>query len=137
MVRTGLLMAFALAGCSQAPSGAGNEAGAQPSATASGPALPDYLPLYPGASPVAVPTFGGNRPTGNAVAVETDASPAEIFAFYRGRLAAAGVPIRADDGTDAGGIMSAGRDGELGVMLTVTRSGNRTRITYLRRAGAR
>ena len=131
MMRTGLMMAFALAGCSQAPSTAGNEAAAAPSATASGPALPDYLPAYPGASQVEVPAIGGHRPSGNAVAMETDDSPADVLAFYRSRITGAGVPIRAYNATEGGGILSAARDGERGVMITVTRIGTRTRIGIL------
>ena len=69
--------------------------------------------------------------------METADSPADVFAFYRARLTAAGVPIRADNVTGAGGLLSAGRDGEIGVMLTVSRIGDRTRITVIRGAGGR
>jgi hypothetical protein len=138
MVRTGLLMAFALAGCSQAPPAPRNEAGAEPPATATtAQPLPHYLPAYPGATPVEVPSLGGHRPSGNAVAMETPDSAADVFAFYRARLTAAGIPIRADTASDRGGLLSAGRDGDAGVMLSVSRIGNRTRITIIRGGGAR
>ena len=140
MARTAVLIAFALAGCSQQQPGARNEAGARPSATvtaAAGPALPDYLPAYPGASPAEVPSLGGHRPSGNAVAMETTDSPDAVLAFYRARITGAGIPIRAYNVTEGGGLLSAGRDGEVGVMLTVSRIGSRTRITVIRSAGGR
>jgi hypothetical protein len=69
--------------------------------------------------------------------METPDSPANVFAFYRARLTAAGIPIRADTASDTGGLLSAGRDGDTGVMLAVSRIGDRTRVTIIRSAGAR
>ena len=137
MMRTGLMMAFALAGCSQAPSGAGNEAAAAPSAAVPAPALPDSLLAYPGASPVEVPALGGHRPSGNSVAFETDDSPADVLAFYRAQFSSAGVPVRVDNALGDGGVLSAARDGERGVMITVSRTGPRTRIGILRGVAGR
>lgn len=93
------------------------------------------VPDYPGSSRVEVPNFGVNGQdsrSGNSIAMETGASPAEVAKFYRDWFNSNGIPIRSDGLTDNGGLLAASRDGEKGVMLTVSRMQNRTRIAIVR-----
>jgi hypothetical protein len=142
MVRFGLMGLLLLSACGRpAEQDARSGTPAQPGAEATAAsARPDYLPDYPGSTPVEIPNLGApgtDSRSGNAVARETDATPAEVAAFYRARFAAAGVPLRADSMTGSGGLLAVGRDGEMGAMLTITQSGGRTRVTIIRRSGAR
>ena len=98
-------------------------------------ALPAYLPDYPNSTRVEIPNLGvagSDSRSGNAIAMETDASPDEVAQFYRARFAAAGVPVRVDTANAQGGLISVARDGERGAMLTISRIGDRTRIAVIR-----
>lgn len=109
------------------------ESGAAGERTAA--ALPDYLPDYPNSTRVEVPNLGApgtDSRSGNAIAMETSDSPDQVAQFYRARFAAAGVPVRADTANAQGGLISVGRDGERGAMLTISRIGDRTRIGVIR-----
>ena len=75
---------------------------------------------------------GTDSRSGNSVAMETDATPLQVADFYRARFAAAGVPVRADTANAQGGLISVGRDGERGTMLTISSVGGRTRIGVIR-----
>jgi hypothetical protein len=135
----GLLL---LAGCgqqaeqetrSETPSGPGAKEAEVPSV-----ALPDYLPDYPGSNRVEVPNMsvdGTDSRSGNAVAMETIASPQQVADFYRARFAEAGVPVRMDTTTKDGGLMAVGRDGEQGAMLTISRISDKTRIGVIKGKG--
>lgn len=57
--------------------------------------------------------------------------------FLSRPLCRSGVPVRADTMTPTGGIISVGRDGEVGAMLTITGRGGKTRITVIRARRAR
>lgn len=144
MTRTGLIGLFLLSACGQ--QAGGDAQGDQPvppkasAAEAGSAVLPDYLPDYPGSTRVEVPNLGiagTDSRSGNAVAMETDAMPAEVADFYRARFAEASVPLRADTVQPNGGLLAVGRDGEQGAMLTITRIGEKTRIAIIRRRGAR
>lgn len=105
--------------------------------TTAATALAD-LPDYPGSRRVEVPNFGVNGTdsrSGRSIAMETDAAPDEVAKFYRDWFAANGVPVRHDTMAAQGGLISAARDGEKGVMLTVSRIQGTTRIGVVRGPG--
>jgi len=132
------MFALTLGACTQQPGASTNRAEPAAPGAAATAQLPDYLPDYPGATRVEVPNLGvgvADSRSGNAIAMETADSPADVLAFYRARLAEAGVPIRADNVTGNGGMIAMGRDGEIGALLTVSRIGARTRIAVIRRGG--
>ncbi len=138
MTRVGYMGLVLLCACGQpAEQGAQRETSPEPGAaagSAGAAALPDYLPDYPNSRRVEIPNLGApgtDSRSGNAVAMETDASPVEVAAYYRARLAEAGVPVRVDNMDAQGGVMGVGRDGERGAMLTITRIGDRTRIAVV------
>jgi hypothetical protein len=144
MTRFGLISVLLLCACGQqGGQGAQGEASAEPNANHAGgrtAALPDYLPDYPNSTRVEVPNLGApgtDSRSGNAIAMETDATPAEVAQFYRARFAEAGVPIRMDTANAEGGLISVARDGERGAMLTISRVGGKTRIGVIRAAGGR
>jgi hypothetical protein len=100
-------------------------------ASAASAVLPDYLPDYPGSKRVEIPDMGiagPDSPSRKNVAMETSASPQQVADFYRARFAEAEVPVRMDTTTKDGGLMAVGRDGERGVMLTISRISDKTRI---------
>ena len=139
MTRLGMTGLLLLCACGQQPeeqtrSEVPSEAGAA-EAKAPSAALPDYLPDYPGSTRVEVPNLGvagTDSRSGNAIAMETIASPTQVAEFYRARFAEAGVPVRMDSTTATGGLMAIGRDGEKGAMLTISRIGDKTRIAVIR-----
>lgn len=142
MTRFGFMGLFLLCACGQpAEPGAQGETSPEPgaaAASAGAAALPDFLPEYPNSRRVEIPNLGApgtDSRSGNAVAMETDASPEEVAAFYRARLAEAGVPVRVDSISAQGGVMGVGRDGEGGAMLTISRIGDMTRIAVISRPG--
>ena len=142
MTRFAMLGVLLLCACGpQAGQDAQREASPDPGPAAareSAAALPDYLPDYPNSRRVEVPNLGvagSDSRSGNAVAMETDASPEEVAQFYRARFAAAGVPVRSDTANAQGGLIAVGRDGERGAMLTISRVGDRTRIGVIRSPG--
>jgi len=143
MTRFGLAAMLLLCACGQQPGQDAERTGPdRAGAAGTGPAAsrPDYLPDYPNSTPVEIANLGPpgtDSRSGNAVARETDASPLEVAQFYRARFAEAGVPVRADTATANGGLISVGRDGEVGAMLTISRIGDKTRIAIIRRSGAR
>jgi hypothetical protein len=144
MTRFGLLGVLLLCACGQ-QSGGGtqDEPNAQRGAIpgeAGNAALPDYLPDYPNSTRIEVPNLGApgtDSRSGNAIAMETDASPAEVAQYYRARFAEAEVPVRADTVQANGGLLAVGRDGEQGAMLTISRIGAKTRIAIIRRPSGR
>ena len=77
---------------------------------ASAAQLPDFLPLYPGAkvlSSINAPQAGMQ---GGSVVFETNASPAEVVAFYKQRATAQGLneALSSTDGSDM--TYMAGKD---------------------------
>ena len=111
-------------------SGAGQQANAARSDAAA-----VLVPDFPGSTPIEVPNLGApdtDSRSGNATARETDASPDEVARFYREHFQRAGIPVRADTATGAGGLISVARDGERGAMLTISRIGDKTRIAVIR-----
>jgi hypothetical protein len=142
MTRPGLICLLLLSACGQqpeqetrgeTPSGPGAAEAEAPRVT-----LPDYLPDYPGSTRVEVPNLGvagTDSRSGNAVAMETTASPTQVADFYRARFAEAGVPVRMDTTTKDGGLMAVGRDGERGAMLTISRISDKTRIGVIKGKG--
>jgi len=138
MRRLLVLTAAALCACGQqdasngaaAPSsGSGRQASAAGSDAASA-----LVPDFPGSTPVEVPNLGApgtDSRSGNATARETDASPEQVAAYYRDHFQTAGIPVRADSATAAGGLISVARDGERGAMLTISRIGGKTRIAVI------
>jgi hypothetical protein len=95
----------------------------------------DDAPDYAGSTPVEIPNLGApgtDSRSGNARAMETEDSPAQVAAFYRDYFQRTGMTIRADTANDAGGLITAARDGRRGVMLTVSRVGAKTRIAIIR-----
>jgi hypothetical protein len=140
MTRYGMMSLLLLCACGQQPGQSAQRETASESAAAPkeapAAALPDYLPDYPNSTPVEVPNLGApgtDTRSGNASARETDATPDEVATFYRARFAEAGVPVRADTMTPSGGLMSVGRDGEIGAMLTISSLSGKTRITVITR----
>jgi len=144
MTRYGLIGVVLLCACGQQP-GQNAQKG-----TAEGPgpapreartaALPDYLADYPNSMRVEIPNLGApgtDSRSGNSIAMETDATPVEVVQYYRSRFAAAGVPVRVDRTSSQGGLLSVGRDGEVGAMLTISRNRGKTRITVTRASGGR
>ena len=137
MTRLAVIGLFLLGACGQpaeqpAQADAGSPAATAPAA-ASG-ALAD-LPDYPGSRRVEVPNFGvagKDSRSGRSIAMETDAAPEAVAKFYRDWFAANGVPVLHDTMAAQGGLMSAARDGEKGVMLTVSRIQGTTRIGVVR-----
>ncbi len=131
-----ILAALALCACSGQQSGSNDDLAAkQPSATDSAVALPDYLADYPGSTRVEVLNLGApgtDSRSGNAIAMETEDTPAMVADHYRRRFAAARVPVRVDSAGPEGGLLSVARDGERGAMLTISRVGARTRIGIIR-----
>ncbi len=138
MTRLGMTALFLLCACGQqAEQETRSEAPSAPraaAAEATSAALPDYLPDYPGSKRVEVPNLGvagTDSRSGNAVAMETIAAPAQVADFYRARFAEAGVPVRMDTTSATGGLMAVGRDRERGAMLTISRIGDKTRIAVI------
>ena len=68
--------------------------------------------------------------------METDATPVEVVQYYRSHFAAADVSVRVDTTSSQGGLLSVGRDGEVGAMLTISRN-RTTRITVTRASDGR
>jgi hypothetical protein len=141
MMRIGLLSALLLCACGQEAGRAGQN---ESPPTAGSPkqgaaALPDYLPDYPGSTRVEVANLGvagTDSRSGNAVAMETADTPLQVAQFYRTRFAEQGVPVRVDTVNEQGGLLSVGRDGERGAMLTISSRPGGTRIAIIRgRAG--
>lgn len=144
MTRWAMTSALLLCACGQqseqaAQGGARVESGI-PAGQAATAALPDYLPDYPNATRVEIPNrgvAGTDSRSGNAIAMETDATPAQVAEYYRARFAEAGVPVRRDTTDAQGGLMAVGRDGELGAMLTISSVGGKTRIGVIRSGAGR
>ena len=137
MTRFGLTMVLLLSACGQPAGEASQNEGPPPPAAAAkgeGRALPDYLPDYPGSTRVEVPNLGApgtDSRSGNAIAMETDASPAEVAQYYRARFAEAGVRVWRDTANEQGGLISVGREGERGAMLTISSVAGKTRIAVV------
>lgn len=135
MKRLAMIGVFALAACgSSAPEAAQDENSpvAAPNPAAQGVS---EVPDYPGSHRVEIPNFGmagKDTRSGNNIAMETDASPSDVAAFYRKWFADNGIPIRADTLTEQGGLITGARDGERGAMLTVSAIAGKTRIGIVR-----
>jgi len=135
MMRFGLTMVLLLSACGQpsgeAPQSQGSSPAADSAAKGGGRALPDYLPDYPGSTRVEVPNLGApgtDSRSGNAIAMETDASPAQVAQYYRARFAEAGARVWSDTANEQGGLISVGREGERGAMITISNVAGKTRI---------
>ena len=137
MTRLAAMGLLLLGACGQPTDQPTQADAASPAEPAPGPAtgaLAD-LPDYPGSRRVEVPNFGvagKDSRSGRSIAMETDAAPDAVAKFYRDWFAANGVPVRHDTMAAQGGLMSAARDGEKGVMLTVSRIQGITRIGVVR-----
>jgi hypothetical protein len=107
-------------------------AGPDRSARLSGPATSAGLvPDFPGSTPVEIPNLGApgtDTRSGNTTARQTPATPDQVAQFYRDHFLQAGIPVRADTSTGQGRLMSVGRDGEVGAMITISPIGDATRI---------
>ena len=100
--------------------------------------FPDLLPDYPGSKRVEVANLGVNGTdsrSGRSIAMETSATPTDVAQFYRDWFTENGVPIRHDTMTAQGGLISAGKDGGQGVMLTISGFPGKTRIGVVRGPG--
>lgn len=139
MTRFGLTIVLLLSACGQPAGEAPQSEGPSPTDVAAkggatkdgGRALPDYLPDYPGSTRVEVPNLGApgtDSRSGNAIAMETDASPAQVAQYYRARFAEAGVRVWRDTANEQGGLISVGREGERGAMITISNVAGKTRI---------
>ena len=136
-----LLAVLLLCGCGQpgAPNGADQASSGpdrQPGAPSSDSAHASLVPPFPGSTPVEVPNLGApgtDSRSGNAVAMETNADPDQVAAYYREHFRGTGIPVRADTANAQGGLISVARDGEPGAMITISRIGNRTRIAVISR----
>lgn len=137
MRRVCVLSVMLLCGCGQ--QGASNGQGVATSsfnqeANAPSGAAANLVPPFPGSTPVEVPNLGApgtDSRSGNAIAMETGADPEQVAAFYREHFRGAGIPVRADTATAHGGLISVGRDGGRGAMITISRIGDRTRIAVM------
>ena len=103
---------------------------------ASAEAAADLVPTFPGSTSVEVPNLGApgtDSRSGNTIAMETDATPGEVATFYRDHFKQADIPIRADTANEQGGLISVARDGAPGAMISISRIGDKTRITVTSR----
>jgi hypothetical protein len=66
--------------------------------------LPDFLPLYPGATVTSSITGGNGTQKTVSVTFETNAAPAEVIAFYKEKAAAMGLGETLN--ADQGGVLS-------------------------------
>lgn len=140
MMRIGLLTALLLCGCGQEVGRGGqNESSpAAGSAEQRAAAQSDDVPDYPGSTRVEVPNLGvsgTDSRSGNAIAMETTDTPEQVAQYYRAHFAEQGIPVRVDTTNAQGGLMSAGRDGGRGVMLTISSRDGKTRIGVVRGPG--
>lgn len=129
-----MLGAILLCACGQAPEGNASTDIARGPSTGKQAAPAGLVPDFPGSTPVEIANFGlpgTDSRSGNATASETGASPDQVATFYREHFRKAGIPIRADTATAAGGLISVARDGERGAMVTISRIGDKTRIAVM------
>ena len=136
-----VLSALLLGSCGpQADTQAGPSAVNDDAAAVQADVTAALVPSFPNSTPVDVPNLGlpgSDSRSGNTIAMETDATPAQVAEFYRDYFRRAGTPIRADTASDQGGLISVARDGELGAMLTISSAADKTRITVTTSPGMR
>lgn len=141
MTRYVLFGALLLCGCGQeAGKGGQGEAASTPGTAveqAAATAQSNDVPDYPGSTRVDVPYLGAgpDRRVGNAIAMETADTPEQVAQYYRAHFAEQGIPVRVDTANAQGGLISAGRDGGRGVMLTINLRDGKTRIGVMRGPG--
>jgi len=137
MRRLSALAVLLLCGCGPQGNPNGQEAvspGLNQQAAVPAAAATDLVPPFPGSTPVEIPNLGApgtDSRSGRATAMETNAAPEQVAAFYREHFRAAGIPVRADTANATGGLISVARDGERGAMITICRIGDKTRIAVV------
>lgn len=81
--------------------------------------LPDFVALPPGAKAIQRMNVNQNGQVGGMLVLETAQSPAEVLAFYRERMAKAGLKVAMETTTADGAMIAGATEGE-GKVLTVT-----------------
>jgi hypothetical protein len=101
-------------------------------------AFPAFAPQYPGSKVVSSANFSGSDKNGGGVGTmitqETTDDPAKVMAFYKAKIAEAGMKTGMESTTPAGGLLMVGSgDGQkgAGMMITVSKSGEKTMISYM------
>lgn len=82
--------------------------------------LPDGFSVYPDATIVTSTQVNSSDGSGTLIVMTTDASPAEVIAFYRNQAEAAGVTIANE--ANMNGVMLIGGEGPDGVAFTASAS---------------
>jgi hypothetical protein len=101
-------------------------------------AFPAFAPQYPGSKVVGSASFSGSDKNGsgvgNMITQETTDEPAAVMAFYKGKIAEAGMKTSMETTTPAGGLLMVGSgEGQKGsgMMITISKSGEKTMISYM------
>lgn len=94
--------------------------------------FPAFAPQYPGSKVTATANFSNKEgEKGGMTSQETPDDAAKVMAFYKGKIAGAGIKTSMETNTPEGGmIVVEGPDSKGGMMIIISRDGDKTTITY-------
>lgn len=97
-----------------------------------GAEFPAYAPQYPGAKVTSVMSGGSEgEGKGSVIGMETPDDPAKVLAFYKDKLKANNVTVKMETTTPEGGMIAAGDTDKQGVLITVSKAGDKTSVAIM------
>jgi hypothetical protein len=101
---------------------------------AEGANFPAYAPQYPGSEVTASANFSGKDDASGSMITQSTTDPTDkVMAFYKAKVTEAGLKIAMESNTAEGGMMMVGSEGageQVGMMIAVSKDGDKTMITY-------